>query len=83
MPIFFLLLVLVPVLGEESALPQPLFLPRPWQSLEQGWVGHSWGLAGAEHWGPAKAGQFVGMDAEVWCGKGLRWGGREQAEEQR
>ena len=38
-PISFLLLVLVPVLGEEPALPQPLFLPRNWQNPEQGCLG--------------------------------------------
>ena len=45
--ISFFLLVSVPVLGEEPALPQPLFLPRPWQMPEQGCLGTLvWDTAG-------------------------------------
>ena len=36
--ISFLLLVSLPVSKEEPALPQPLFLPRPWRTPEQGCV---------------------------------------------
>ena len=72
MPISFLLLLSVPVLGEEPALPQPLFLPTPWQTPEHGTLGTFSGtklrLIWGQAMGVAKAGQLVGMDAEVCQG---------------